>query len=191
MLRIEPQIIEYQTQQSRILSGLATTYAFIFATTKFRNITNSLQTKTNYFQNIQQNDLARVSVYNRILILADDLYFYALSCSFKLHAISSGLKAVIFDESLKFAHSNRQCCGGHGYSLSSGLPAIIHEADAGCTYEGDNIILLLQTARYLLKCAQKNISPHLGLPKFDEIKTSEIYQRFEPILSCFERLFDG
>lgn len=77
MLRIEPQIIEYQTQQSRILSGLATTYAFIFATTKFRNITNSLQTKTNYFQNIQQNDLARVSVIC-IFILADNLYFYAV-----------------------------------------------------------------------------------------------------------------
>lgn len=118
------------------------------------------------------------------------IYTFML-CSFKLHAISSGLKAVIFDESLKFAHSNRQCCGGHGYSLSSGLPAIIHEADAGCTYEGDNIILLLQTARYLLKCAQKNISPHLALPKFDEIKTSDIYQRFGPILNLFERLFDG
>lgn len=65
------------------------------------------------------------------------------------------------------------------------------EADAGSSYEGDNIILLLQTARYLLKCAQKNISPHL----FDEndlnnLKTSKVYSNFEPYINVFNKLYE-
>lgn len=41
-------------------------------------------------------------------------------------------------------------CGGHGYSDASGLPQLYGIAVGGCTYEGDNIVLLLQTARYSL-----------------------------------------
>jgi hypothetical protein len=65
------------------------------------------------------------------------------------------------------------------------------EADAGSSYEGDNIILLLQTARYLLKCTQKNISPHL----FDEndlinLKASKVYKIFESYLNLFNKLYE-
>jgi acyl-CoA oxidase len=80
----------------------------------------------------------------------------------KLHAVSAGLKATTFNNCLKFAQLNRLCCGGHGYSMSAGLAQVVQEADGGCTYEGDNVVLLLQTARFLLKsAAQKGLSPHL------------------------------
>jgi len=38
-------------------------------------------------------------------------------------------------------------CGGHGYSLSSGIPKIYTTTTAACTYEGENTVLYLQTAR--------------------------------------------
>lgn len=104
--------------------------------------------------------------------------------------MSSGLKSVFFGDCLNFAQSNRLCCGGHGYSASSGLSQIIQEADAGCTYEGDNVVLLLQTARYLLKCAQKEVSPHLDLDNFKELKNSNIYKKFEAYLEVFNSLYN-
>ncbi len=77
-----------------------------------------------------------------------------------------------------------------GYSASSGLPQIIQEADGGCTYEGDNIVLLLQTARYLLKCAQKNSSPHLDPQNFAELKPSSLFKYFQEYFEIYERLYE-
>lgn len=104
--------------------------------------------------------------------------------------MSSALKSFVFDDTIKFAQLNRLCCGGHGYSASSGLGAIVQEADAGCTYEGDNIVLYLQTARYLLKCAQKNVSPHLIPPNIEAIRSCDFYRSFEPYINLYEKLFD-
>ena len=95
-----------------------------------------------------------------------------------MHAIVSGVKSVLFGDALKFAQLNRLCCGGHGYSLASGLPQLIAEADAGCTYEGDNVVLLLQTARYLLKCAQNGASPHFEFENMSQLKSSPVYRYF-------------
>ena len=77
-----------------------------------------------------------------------------------------------------------------GYSASSGLSQIIQEADAGCTYEGDNVVLLLQTARYLLKCAEKNVSPHLELNNLNEIKSSSLYKSFSEYIELFFKLYE-
>ena len=107
-----------------------------------------------------------------------------------MHAISAGLKAQTFNSCLRFAHINRLCCGGHGYSAASGLIPIIQEADAGCTYEGDNVVLLLQTARYLLKCAQKGVSPHFELENWNQLKNSSFYSSFEPYFNTYHRLYD-
>jgi hypothetical protein len=78
--------------------------------------------------------------------------------------------------------------------MSSGLPQIVQEADGGCTYEGDNVVLLLQTARYLLKCAQRGQSPHLELDDIDKMKIStankHIYEQFEPYLNIYMFLYD-
>jgi hypothetical protein len=97
---------------------------------------------------------------------------------------------VVFGDCLKYAQSNRLCAGGHGYSASSGLSQIIQEADAGSTYEGDNVVLLLQTARYLLKCVQKGVSPHFDLPNIDTLKSSPLYQNFKAYFEIFYSLYD-
>lgn len=68
-----------------------------------------------------------------------------------LHALISGLKAHFTTSSLEGLELLRSACGGHGYLHYSGLPQIMTEFSPTATYEGENTILLLQTARYLLK----------------------------------------
>ena len=41
----------------------------------------------------------------------------------------------------------REACGGHGYSRASGLPDIFVDFVAAVTYEGENTVMFLQTAR--------------------------------------------
>lgn len=45
----------------------------------------------------------------------------------------------------------RRSAGGHGFSSYSGLPMIQTEIAPTATYEGENSVLLLQTARFLNK----------------------------------------
>ena len=42
----------------------------------------------------------------------------------------------------------RRSCGGHGYSHASGIPKIAATMAPVVTYEGENTVLFLQTARY-------------------------------------------
>ncbi|VVB02227.1 unnamed protein product [Arabis nemorensis] len=45
----------------------------------------------------------------------------------------------------------RKLCGGHGYLWCSGLPELFAVYVPACTYEGDNVVLQLQVARFLMK----------------------------------------
>jgi acyl-CoA oxidase len=69
----------------------------------------------------------------------------------ELHALSSGLKAVCTWQTADGVEACRRCCGGHGYSRLSGLPDLFSSYVQNVTWEGDNNVLCLQTARYLLK----------------------------------------
>jgi hypothetical protein len=64
-------------------------------------------------------------------------------------------------------------------------PRYTRGADAVFTYEGDKVVLLLPRARFLLKCAQKNISPHLIHEKMNEIKNSYLFKQFSAYLELF------
>ena len=44
----------------------------------------------------------------------------------------------------------RKLCGGHGYLNSSGLPELFAVYVPACTYEGDNVVLLLQVCMVLM-----------------------------------------
>ena len=41
--------------------------------------------------------------------------------------------------------------GGHGTSYYSGIPQMMNEFAANNTYEGQNTVMYIQTARYVLK----------------------------------------
>lgn len=65
----------------------------------------------------------------------------------QLHALSAGIKAMTSDFCTQGTELCRRACGGHGYSQLSGLPSLVTRVTASCTYEGDNTVLYLQTAR--------------------------------------------
>lgn len=62
----------------------------------------------------------------------------------ELHALSSGLKAVCTWITADGIEACRRCCGGHGYSLLSGLPTLFASYVQNVTWEGDNNIMCLQ-----------------------------------------------
>ncbi|KAG8094182.1 hypothetical protein GUJ93_ZPchr0012g20579 [Zizania palustris] len=67
------------------------------------------------------------------------------------HACTAGLKAVTTSVTSDAIEECRKLCGGHGYLNSSGLPELFAVYVPACTYEGDNVVLLLQVARFLMK----------------------------------------
>jgi len=69
----------------------------------------------------------------------------------ELHALSSGLKALCTQIAADGIEACRRTCGGHGYSRLSGLPSLYASYVQNVTWEGDNNVLYLQTARYLVK----------------------------------------
>ena len=74
---------------------------------------------------------------------------------FQLHALSSCLKAYTTAKTMAGIEQCRLACGGHGYSLASGIPKIYATCTPACTYEGENTVLLLQTARYVVVCTAR------------------------------------
>uniref|UniRef100_A0A3B4ADM2 Acyl-coenzyme A oxidase n=1 Tax=Periophthalmus magnuspinnatus TaxID=409849 RepID=A0A3B4ADM2_9GOBI len=119
----EPQILDYQTQQYKLFPLLATAYAFSFV--------GQYMTETYYriSGDINQGDLSELP---------------------ELHAVSAGLKAFTTWTTNTGIEVCRMSCGGHGYSRSSALPDLYAEFTPTCTYEGENTVMMLQTA-YLVK----------------------------------------
>lgn len=120
----EAKVLDYQTQQQKLFPPLAMAYAFHF-------------------------------VGNHLLEFFHRSYSFILNKDFtllpELHALSAGLKAMLSDFCTQAVEQCRRACGGHGYSKLSGLPSLLTRVTASCTYEGENTVLYLQTARFLIK----------------------------------------
>eukprot|EP00069_Balaena_mysticetus_P021762 bmy_13797T0 len=69
----------------------------------------------------------------------------------ELHALAAGLKAFTSWTTNTGIEACRMACGGHGYSHCSGLPNIYVNFTPTCTFEGENTVMMLQTARFLMK----------------------------------------
>ncbi|GMR46979.1 hypothetical protein PMAYCL1PPCAC_17174 [Pristionchus mayeri] len=120
----EVQELDYQTQQYRLFPQIARAYTFLFTGDEIINL---------YHQTMDGVDKGDID------LLPD------------LHALTSGLKSVVTFTNGAGIEQCRMACDGHGYSDASGLPKIYGYAIAGCTYEGENVMLLQQAARYLMK----------------------------------------
>ncbi|TRY67780.1 hypothetical protein TCAL_02920 [Tigriopus californicus] len=79
----------------------------------------------------------------------------------ELHALSSGLKALVTQECADAMDSLRRACGGHGFMCNSNLPRLWGLVTASCTYEGENTVLQLQVARFVMKCLDQDQSKPL------------------------------
>eukprot|EP00160_Parvularia_atlantis_P014362 Unigene3536_Nuclearia_a/m.10794 Unigene3536_Nuclearia_a/g.10794 ORF Unigene3536_Nuclearia_a/g.10794 Unigene3536_Nuclearia_a/m.10794 type:complete len:321 (+) Unigene3536_Nuclearia_a:1161-2123(+) len=71
----------------------------------------------------------------------------------ELHATSAGLKSLCTYLTADGIEVCRKACGGHGYHAFSGFPQLENDYVPNATYEGENVVMALQTARYLAKAA--------------------------------------
>ncbi|XP_070533528.1 peroxisomal acyl-coenzyme A oxidase 1-like [Ptychodera flava] len=127
----EPQILDYQSQQPKLFPQLAMAYALYFM---------SMRT---------------MKIYDNLLVeLANGNY----SNLQDMHALICGMKVVSTTTMSKGIEVCRLACGGHGYSHASGLPDLFTMVTHFQTAEGKNTVMLLQTARYLVKCASNAVS---------------------------------
>lgn len=73
----------------------------------------------------------------------------------EIHALLSIVKPLCAWYSQRGLQECRELLGGHGYSSFSGLCTLVSDHDVNSTWEGENNVLLQQTARYLMKNVQR------------------------------------
>ncbi|XP_048740597.2 peroxisomal acyl-coenzyme A oxidase 1-like isoform X2 [Ostrea edulis] len=120
----ESKILDYQTQQYKVFPCLATSYALFFISKTLRNRYTRIHAemmKGNY-KNLPE-----------------------------IHSQSAGMKALASEMTVEVMEVSRQACGGHGYLAASTLGDIVIGAKSLITVEGENTVLYLQVARYLMK----------------------------------------
>ncbi|KAM6557239.1 hypothetical protein CsatB_004258 [Cannabis sativa] len=128
---VETQVIDYKTQQHRLFPLLASAYAFRFVGEWLSWL------YTDVTQRLQAKDFSTLP---------------------EAHACTAGLKSLTTSATADGIEECRKLCGGHGYLSSSGLPELFAVYVPACTYEGDNVVLLLQVARFLMKTVSQLVS---------------------------------
>ncbi|XP_078585053.1 peroxisomal acyl-coenzyme A oxidase 1-like [Branchiostoma floridae x Branchiostoma japonicum] len=126
----EPQVLDYVTQQYKLFPYLAAAYAFWLTGQTMMSV---------YMTSSSQISKGDISVLP------------------ELHALSAGLKALSSSMANVGMEECRLACGGHGYSHASGLPRLYTNATPASTAEGEHVVLLLQTARYLMKSYNQSL----------------------------------
>jgi acyl-CoA oxidase len=133
----EVSVLDYQCQQQKIIPAIADYYAMVLVGKK----------------------IDKLAERNYELILKDDD-----SLMSETHCILCFSKVFTTEMGLHHLEWLRLACGGHGYSHFSGLPSIYLQSLANVTLEGENTILLLQTAKTLLKAANAFQSEQREMP---------------------------
>ncbi|XP_039308037.1 peroxisomal acyl-coenzyme A oxidase 3-like [Solenopsis invicta] len=155
----ELPVIEYQTQQWRIIPHLAETYAVkIFAMALHQ-------------KNLDFTPISRRQDKNKDLNADTVMEIHALSCATK------PLCAWIARDAIQDC---RESCGGHGYLKMSRLGDIRAQNDANCTYEGENNVLIQQASNWLLNQWAAVIK---GEPVISPLGSADFLVNAEQILS--------
>ncbi|KAK9110664.1 hypothetical protein Sjap_018724 [Stephania japonica] len=121
----EISILDYQSQQHKLMPMLASTYAFHFATSYL------------------------VEIYSEMKKSHDE------EVAGDVHSLSAGLKAYITSYTAKSLSVCREACGGHGYAAVNRFGSLRNDHDIFQTFEGDNTVLLQQVVGDLLKQYKK------------------------------------
>lgn len=69
----------------------------------------------------------------------------------ELHATTAGMKGYCCERTALGIEDCRKACGGAAYLMSSGIASLEVDYKWRATAEGDTVVLLLETAKYLLK----------------------------------------
>lgn len=120
----ETQVLDYANTQAVVLPSVAASYALHFMGQSMMGMYEDSQKRG------AKGDYSQVP---------------------ELHALSSGLKALCTDIAAGQIEACRRTCGGHGFSQLSGLPHAYSYYVQNVTWEGDNSVMLLQCARFLIK----------------------------------------
>lgn len=129
----ELPVLEYQSQQFRLLPHLAGAYVMkVFthwlADEQFR---------------VMFNNYMRVDMEN------------AAAMGNEMHALSSAAKPMCTWMARDAIQDCRESCAGHGYLKVAGLGELRNNNDASCTYEGENNVLIQQASNWLLGVRRK------------------------------------
>ncbi|KAI8609386.1 hypothetical protein BC830DRAFT_1070995 [Chytriomyces sp. MP71] len=140
VLKCETAVIDYSLQQYRLFPIIAQSYALHFS------------------------GFWMLRIYVKMMKNMNDGNMDLLP---EVHAASSGLKSLTTTIAAAGIEECRRSCGGHGYSLFSGLPDFLNTFLPLVTLEGDNHLLTQQTSRYLLKQIRKYKQDPTSVPKDD------------------------
>ncbi|KDO26556.1 hypothetical protein SPRG_07958 [Saprolegnia parasitica CBS 223.65] len=122
----EMQVLDYQSQQHRLLPRLAEAYAIIIASNRLLSFSHSATEM-----------VAKGRTDAGVLALA-----HATGCAVKVFASELSTRGIEFC---------RRGCGGHGYLQTSGLPELVAYNAQFVTAEGENYVISQQTTKTLLK----------------------------------------
>jgi len=130
--RIERKIIDYQTFQHTLTPLLAQNVSLCFVANYIKQEFKEMNDK------IAEGNFDKLPV---------------------MHHLLAGLKAHVSDVMMTTLDKARRSCGGAGYQSNSGFTELASAGSPIPTYEGDNTVMLLQSARFvfkLVKAAQGN-----------------------------------
>jgi acyl-CoA oxidase len=163
----EPKIIEHVTQQYKIFPAVAKVVLFRITAEFLWDMYNQVT------HDLDKGDLERLP---------------------ELHALSCCLKAVCTNEAAQAVEICRLSTGGHGYLNSAGFQDTYGMVTAAQTYEGENTVMFLQTARYLIKAYNQALNGEKLTPTVAYLETyarSNSRQNFENSPRGILRLFQA
>ncbi|XP_053200802.1 peroxisomal acyl-coenzyme A oxidase 3-like [Panonychus citri] len=131
----EIPIIDYQSQQWRLIPYLAVSFVF-------HNFFGS------FYRDFVQFYLAKM-----VRVPGTDIS----AMGAEIHSLSSVGKAMVTWIAMDTIQECRECCGGYGYLKAARFGDLRNDHDANVTYEGDNNVLLQQTSNYLIKYYKEKV----------------------------------
>lgn len=147
----EAPVLDYSTQLFTLLPLVAASYAFN-AASEF-----TLDTYAQMMSNAKNGDFNLLN---------------------ETHIITSSLKAATTMIASDGIEACRKACGGHGFLTASGLPGHLTNYAPQPTYEGDFVVLSIQTGRSLLKQAAAILTQ--GLPNHNPKSTVAYLHEYKP-----------
>eukprot|EP00923_Selenidium_pygospionis_P008454 GHVN01014420.1.p1 GENE.GHVN01014420.1~~GHVN01014420.1.p1 ORF type:complete len:495 (-),score=60.09 GHVN01014420.1:1675-3033(-) len=126
----ESQVLDYSTQLYATMPMLATAAAFVCGA----GLAETFYAE--FINEINSGDFSRLS---------------------EIHVLTSAMKAHYTSVTADGLESCRRACGGHGFMLAAGIPLHYTSYVPQATYEGDAVVLAIQTGRAILRLIQQKI----------------------------------